>query len=130
MIRLAAVLGAVLMLAGNMAAAQSLPLLIEGAKGSLALGPGDMAAVDGEVYGNQIDLTIRLDPTAAGRLEEFTTAHAGLDVRISGCGAELLRLTVIEPIAGGILVLGGLEEAAATSLWQAVTGEKACPDAS
>jgi len=125
-----AALAVALMLPGAMAAAQSLPLLFEGDKGSLALGPGDMVAVDGEAYGNQIDLTIRLDPTAAGRLLEFTAIHAGSEVRVIGCGAVLLRLTVIEPISGGVLVLGGLEEAMATTVWQAVTGEKACPDAS
>jgi len=118
------------MLPGNVAAAQSLPLRFEGDKGSLSLGSGDMAAVDGESYGNQIDLTIRLVPSAAGRLLEFTRLHTGSEVRIIGCGTELLRLTVIEPIAGGVLVLSGLEEVTATALWQAVMGEKACPDAS
>ena len=108
-----------------MAEGATLALVGDGA--TLAIPRRDVLDLSAETFGGMADVTIRLTPAATERLEVFTAALVGQEIGVKSCGAELLRVRIVEAIAGGSLTIGslGLDEALALRL--ALQGGAGCP---
>lgn len=86
-----------------------------------ALGPGDASEARTEALGGETVVVITMTPAGAERFDALATEHVGARLAIV-VGGEIVNAPVVQEARfGGVIQVGGLSEADADSLVDALT---------